>query len=239
MKTNKPTQSLKAPKPEPKKVKEEKIDKSKIEGLQQTFTLADGKTATLHSVLTDKDFWQTNGRVKRVILTHDAVKKIADLAGVAKSVQYQILTQPDAYNNYQYTIQASVCMIKDKDNCANEIGEANRSNLGTKGRGNPANMAQKRAYDRAVFRLLGITGMLSEEELTDNEIEEVMDGLTHDDKKKIAPVVNQLLLATTKDHFILFNRMMKEKAKDFNDACLDYLRKLYKKRLAETQKTSF
>lgn len=214
----------------------EKIDKSLVEGLQQRFKKADGKMTTLHAGLTDKDFWQTNGKVKRTILTHDAVKKIADVAGVSKQVEYTVLTQPDAYNNYQYTIQAKVCK---KGECVTELGETNRSNLGSRGRGNPANMAQKRAYDRAVLRLLGITGLLSEEELTDNETEENMEGLSHEEKKKIAPIVNQLLLATSKEHFIKFNTQMKLRVKEFTPNVLDYLRKLYKKRLSEIQKTSF
>ena len=224
--------NLKTPKKELKK----ETKKDAIEGLQQKFKTAKGKTVTLQSGITDKDFWQTGGRVKRVILTHDAVKRIADVAGISKEVEYTVLTQPDAYNNYQYTIQAKVCRGRE---CVTEIGEANRSNLGYRGRGNPANMAQKRAYDRAVFRLLGITGLLSEEELTDNETENNMEGLTHEEKKKIAPVVNQLLLATTKEHFIRFNASMKLHVKEFTEEALDYLRKLYKKRLSEIQKTSF
>ena len=217
--------------------KEIAIAMNLVEGLQQNFLQKDKKIVALYSVLTEKDFWQTNGKNKKTILIHDAVKKIADIAGISKSVKYNVLTQPDAYNNYQYTIQAEVC--RDPNDCANEIGEANRSNLGNKGRGNPANMAQKRAYDRAVFRLLGITGLLSEEELTDEETNNTMDELNHEEKKRIAPVVNQLLLATNKDHLIIFNRTMKENSAKFTEIELNYLRKLYKKKVGELSETKF
>jgi len=127
----------------------------------------------------------------------------------------------------------------DRHGSANEIGEANRSNLGSKGRGNPANMAQKRAYGRAVFRLLKITGMLSEEELADEEKEESMDGLTHEDMQTIAPIINQLLLAKNNVQLIAFSRDMKEKAKNFTEPQLDYIRKLYSKRVGELTKKKF
>ncbi|HEY5236663.1 MAG TPA: hypothetical protein VIJ14_10825, partial [Rhabdochlamydiaceae bacterium] len=117
-------------------------------------------------------------------------------------------------------------------NAANATGESNRSNVGSKGRGNPYNMAEKRAYDRAVFRLLGITGLLSEEELQDDEEQEnKMEGFegTPDEFKKIAPIVNQLILAKTKDDLAVFNKDMKDKSKDLSEEQLKWLRKRYKR----------
>lgn len=221
-------------KPVPKKV----IIKALDDGLDQTFTLKSGKSTTIRKFLKPADSWKTKGRVERVILKHDAVKKIADGAGISKDVKYAILTQPDAMNNYQYTIEARVCFIKGGE-CASEIGEANRSNLGNKGRSNPANMAQKRAYDRAVFRLLGITGLLSEEELQDEEQEEHMDPLSHDERKQVAPLINNLLLAKTKNDLITFDREMKKNFKKYNTTQLDYIRGLYKKTVGVLSKTTF
>jgi hypothetical protein len=207
------------------------------EGLKQSFKKADGTVTTLEKGLSEKDWWISKGRTKKLILTHSAVQKVADTAGVSKDVQYTILTQPDAYNNYQYTIQAKVCKGKE---CVTELGEANRSNLGNKGRANPANMAQKRAYDRCVFRLLGISGLLSEEELSDEDEEEnKMDGLTIEETKAIAPLINKILLSKTKENMNDFNKEMKVKAKDCNPAQLGYLRKLYSKKVAELTKVGF
>lgn len=217
--------------------KEIKTIKEIPEGLNQKFKMANGKMTTLSKGLTEKDWWISKGKAKKTILTHAAVQKIADVAGVSKDVQYTVLTQPSAYNNYQYTIQAKICRGKD---CVTEIGEANRSNLGSRGRANPANMCQKRAYDRCVFRLLGITGLLSEEELTDNEEDEnQMDKLSLEEMKKIAPTVNKILLAKTKDNLRDFNTEMKAKVKEYTDTQLDYLRKLYSKKVAELTKIGF
>lgn len=213
--------------------------KKKIpEGLEQKIKTAQGKFIKLISILTPKEVWETSGNTKRTIITHDGIKKIADTAGVNKDPEYVVLTQPDVYNNYQYTIQVKICR---KNECVTEIGEANRGNLGSKGRNNPANMAQKRAFDRAVLRLLGITGILSEEELSDDEDynKKEMDNLTHEDRRKIAPAVNQLLLAKSKNDMIAFDRKMKTEAKKYESNQLDYIRRLYQKRLGELQRVSF
>lgn len=219
--------------------KERVLKKEDIPGLEQQVQVK-GKSTRLHQIIKPNHVWQTKGRTVRTIITHDGVKLIADAAGVSKDVEYKILTQPDAYNNYQYTISAKVCMLKNKDDCAVEMGEANRSNLGSRGRNVPAMMAEKRAYDRAVFRLLGITGILSEEELSDEDKEDDdMHGLSHDDLRKLAPLINQITLAKSKDNLIKFNREMKDSAKKYTPEQLNYLRELYKKRLVEMQKTSF
>lgn len=215
------------------------VKKKKIpEGLEQKIKTAGGKLIKLIEIISPKEVWETKGRIVRTIITHDGVKKIADKAGVSQDVQYTILTQPDVYNNYQYTIQARICRGKE---CTSELGEANRGNLGSKGRNNPANMAQKRAYDRAVFRLLGITGILSEEELSDEEeySNENMDGLTHEERRGIAPLCNQLLLAKHKNDLIVFSNKMKKEASKYAENQLVYLRKLYQKRLGELKKVSF
>ena len=208
-------------------------------GLNQSIISSAGVSVDLSDALKEGDFWITSGRVKRTILTHDGVKKLADIAGVEKVVLYRILTQPTADNNYQYTIEATI--NSERHGSANELGEANRSNLGTKGRGNPANMAQKRAYDRAVFRLLGITGLLSEEELSKEESnnENKMDDLTHEEKQVIAPLMNQLILAKTQKHLIDFGELMKRKKDSLNDNQLGYLRKLYEKKVGELSDKKF
>ena len=222
-----------------KNAKEKKVtDKNIPEGLLQTFTGEDKKKYTLLSGLKEGDWWLSSGRIKRTILTHHAVQKIADKAGVSKVVDYNILTQPDAMNNYQYSVVATI--TSKVHGSANEIGEANRGNLGSKGRANPMNMAQKRAYDRAVFRLLGITGLLSEEELSDEDNQEdKMEGLSHEERQKIAPLINELLRAENDIHLVAFSKIMKEKKATLSEPQLDYLRKLYSKRVGELSKKKF
>lgn len=224
------------------KVKKEtkKNDVEKIEpdlsGLEQSFTDKNGNTILLKDLLTKEDWWEMKGRKgSKVILTHDGVKKIADTAGILTNPKYDILTQPNFQNNYQYLIQVTICDASGR--CTTELGESNRSNLSSRGRGNPANMAQKRAYDRAVFRHVGITGLLGEDELEDAETPKDMEKLSEDEQQQIVPFVNDLLLAKNKADLTKFQTKMKSAKSGLNDNQLDYLRKLFKKKLAEQAKS--
>ena len=219
----KPTDDLKKP-----------ID---LSGLEQAFKGKDGKTVVLKSFLGKEDWWELKSKKgMSVILTHDAVKKIADHAGIKSDPEYSILTQPKYDNNYQYLIQVKIC--DSKGVCTTEMGESNRSNLSTRGRANPANMAQKRAYDRAVFRHVGITGLLGEDELEDVEpSKDYMNKLTPEESQGIVVYVNELLSAKKKADLVKFQAKMKTTVNMLNENQVDYLRKLFKKKLAELSNT--
>lgn len=218
--------------------KEKKIEIP--EGLNQTFKDRNGKKKVLKDFLNEGDWWETKGRNKMTMLKHDAVKKLAEIAGY-RVIKYDILTQPTVYNNMECVM--SIEMVDSKGNVLEpEIGEANRNNLGSMGKRNPMNMAQKRAYDRTVLFNLGIKGILSDEEIPqdDENGEKTMENLTHDEKKTIAPLINQLLLAKTKANIAYFDTMMKNgEAKKYNEQQLDYLRKFRFKRLQEISANPF
>lgn len=205
-------------------------------GLDQIFVDKKGKAVQLKQILSSDDWWEMKNRKNsKIIITHDAIKKIADIAGILTNPQYSILTQPNYQNNYQYLIQATICDVHDR--CTTELGESNRSNLSSRGRGNPANMAQKRAYDRAVLRHVGITGLLGEDELEDIEPSKDMEKLTEESQQAIVPYVNDILLAKNKTDFTKFQVQMKKVKSTLQEDQLEYLRKLFKKRLAETSKS--
>lgn len=222
-----------------KKEKTKQVDKEvlpDLSGLEQSFQDKDGNTIILKNLLTKEDWWEMKGRKgNKVILTHDGVKHIADAAGILTNPKYEILTQPNYQNNYQYLIQVTICDTAGR--CTTELGESNRSNLSSRGRGNPANMAQKRAYDRAVFRHVGITGLLGEDELEDVEPPKEMEKLSEDEQQSMVPFVNDLLLAKGKPDLTKFQSRMKKEKKALNDNQLEYLRKLFKKKLAELSKS--
>lgn len=218
-----------------KKQKTKKVKES-LDGLNQGFIGKTGKTIILKDIFTPSDYW-TLKKDKSVVYvaTHNAVKKIADVAGVRTDPEYTILTQPDVRNNYQQTWQVKICDSKGK--CTVEIGESNRSNLGSRGRNNPANMAQKRAFDRAVFRHLGISGFLGEDELPDDEeTKNNVDKLTHEDQKLIAPLINEIINSKKKQDLIIFRDKMK-KQKGLSDGQLEVLRALWKKQFASFEKS--
>jgi hypothetical protein len=207
-----------------------------MEGLKQSFKNIQGDEYVLENILTTEDWWELKkrGAANMVILTHSGIQKIADLAGIEKSVQYDVLIQPHANNNYQLSINAT---IKQGNEYVNEIGEVNRNNLTGKGKANPTNMAQKSAYDRAVLRMLGIRGMLSEDELSDETDDKKMDNLTIDQQKKIAPVVSKIINAKTVKQLTEIKLMIKNSLNSFTEDELAHLRKQWKKQYAELAKT--
>ena len=202
----------------------------KPEGLKQKIKVK-GKSVTLQSVLNDNDYWtlKKNG-TGAFILTHDAVKKLADKAGIYTDVDYKILTQPTHENNYQQTWQARV--TSDGKKFTSEIGEVNRNNLGPRGRNNPANMAQKRAYDRAVLRHLGIVGFLGEDELPE-ETEEKVENLSPDDAKAITPLLNEIFACKTRTELQTFSKKMEKLKVDYKPEQLEVLRIAWSNRLSQ------
>jgi hypothetical protein len=178
-----------------KKVIKKKLPPNLTQGLEQTFENKNGKTIKLSDFLNEHDWWELKkGSNVMSIVLHDAVKKIADAAGILTDVGYSVLTQPAIDNNYQQTWQVRI--VDSKGRATTEVGEVSRSNIGAKGRNNPANMAQKRAYDRAVFRHLGITGLLGEDELSDDEEDtKLMDKISHEERKALVPFINRIAAA--------------------------------------------
>lgn len=214
------------------------LDSSPIDigdGLNQSFLNSKSKSIKLKDFLKKHEWWVLKKRNSiSVILTHDAVKRIADEAGIKQDPKYEVLTQPLHANNFQYLIQCTICDATGK--CTTELGESNRANLGSRGRSNPANMAQKRSYDRAVFRHVGINGLLGEDEM-DEEKEQNVKTLSPEQAKAIAPLLNELLAVKDKKQIDAFNKKMKVDALNYAPEQLDVLRGLRDKKLGELSKS--
>jgi hypothetical protein len=190
----------------------------------------------LKDFLEEGDWWELKSSKRVVyIVLHEAVKKIANKAGISTNIKYDILTQPSTTNNYTICMQATI--TDSKGRITTDLGESSRDNLGIRGRSNPMNMAQKRAYDRAVFNHLGITGILGEDELPDTEEPKEMDKLTFDEQKSIVPMLNELFAATTKPLMSAFNKKMQKEKGGFSVGQLELLRGVYKKQLAQLTKS--
>jgi hypothetical protein len=202
-----------------------------LNGLEQSFKGHNGQQIVLKDILVEKEWWVLKQRKSQsTIITHDGVKKIADAAGLSKSPKYSILISPTHENNYTIAMQAEICDNEGK--CTTEIGEVNRNNLGSRGRANPVNMAQKRAYDRAVFRHLGITGLLGEDELQDEEEKTEMETLTDEQKIEIVPFINKIWAATNQAELKAVADEIKVVTTFIPEQIIE-LRKAWKKQAAE------
>lgn len=206
----------------------------KPDGLNQKIKTKAGKLVTLNSLLKEGDWWQLKKNGTAIyILTHDAVKKLADKAGLKTDVEYKVLINPTHENNYQQTWQARV--TSNNKDYTSEIGEVNRNNLGPRGRNNPSNMAQKRAYDRAVLRHLGIVGFLGEDELPE-ETEEKVENLSPDDAKLITPLLNEIFACKTRKELTEFSKKMATLKSEYQEPQLEVLRIAWSNRLTQVEK---
>lgn len=218
------------------KIKKGEEKQTLQDGLDQIFQDKDGKPTKIRDFLKPEDTWELKkGKSKATIITHDAIKKMADHAGISSNVGYRVMIEPHVNNNYTVVIEATITSNK---GTTNELGESNRGNLGNRGRANPVNMAQKRAYDRAVLRHLRIEGLLGEEELPDEEeSKKEMDNLTIDEQKAIVPLINEIINAKKISQLTVFKQKMRTKKQAYSEKQLNVLRSLWEKQFAKLQKS--
>jgi len=223
-------------KKENNKVNDKITTEKDLSGLEQCFKGVDGKVYKLKNVLEQSDWWVLKKRKSETtILFHSAVQKIANLAGMQTNPRYSVLIAPSHENNHTIAMQIEICDTKGR--CTTNIGEVNKDNLGSRGRANPVNMAQKRAYDRAVFTHLGITGLLGEDELTDEEENKDMDKLKLEEQKAIVPFINSILAALTDADLKKVAKDIKASTTILSAEQLDVLRGIWKKKAAELIKS--
>lgn len=213
------------------------VHKKIYEGLEQTFQDKDGKSVSLKDVLDRKDWWELKDKDSvYIIITHKAIQKLADIAGINRDPEYNLILAPDIRNDYAYIFQCKICDSSKK--CTIELGEANRKNLGPRGRNNPGNMAQKRAYDRAVLRHLGLTGFLGEDELPDKEDKtRELERLSPDETKPIAGLINEIISAKNVTDLKSFTAKMKKEKHKYTDRQLEGLRRYWLNKKNSFEKT--
>jgi hypothetical protein len=215
-----------------KKVKVEAV----FYGLTQSFKDSKGQSVFLKDILTEQDWWTlTKNKQQLTIITHSGVKKLAWTAGLFVDVEPTDI-QPTIHNGMTTVIKATVT---DKEgNKTVKLGESSRGNLGLRGKGNPVNMAEKRAYDRAVLEHLQLVGILGEDELPDdNEETTLMDTIkTDEEKKAIAPICNEIWAAKDKATLMKIKEEVKKVESSFSAEQMNTIKGLWKKQSAALEK---
>lgn len=233
-----------------KKIKQE----NKIED-DLKFLDAKGKEVKLKKVVSEKETWLLEKRgqpVKTRIISNKGVQKIAREAGIR--TQYEVKESeniiPKPENSMLHIVEVTIeCMAADKKNpqgCFHDpydkkltmTGEASRQNTG-RGKDYLRSMAEKRGYDRAVLRHLGMDGVYSEEEASAFEADEdkkKVENNKPEDFEQIAPMINLLLNAKDKKELANAVATIKSNSTSYNPAQLQYLRELYAKRNSEVNK---
>jgi len=159
------------------KIKKDSVNESITKG--KFFDKA-GKEVFLKDIITKDECWLLK-KENKWILTHNAIKKIAVLAGISKNFdvdESQTIT-PDYRNELEHVVRVTIhCNAKGKNGgCVHSdekdltmTGESNRINTPNRGRGYLRKMAEKRAFDIAVLEHLDLySSIFSEEEAADFE----------------------------------------------------------------------
>jgi hypothetical protein len=213
--------------------------------LNATFLDKEGKQTKVQDVISTEDCWYLS-KAKAWIATHNAIKTIANVAGISKN--YDVIEseniQPDYKNELEHIVRVTIhCKAKAKGSgCVHSderdltiTGESNRVNTPYKGRGYLRKMAEKRAFDIAVLEHLGLySSMFSEEESAefDNKKEkepDIMPGTK--EFEEITTVINSILNAKDLVEIKKVGRAIKKQieAEIFSEKQVKYLRDLYQR----------
>ncbi len=228
-----------------KKIKE----KNGTHLLNATFLDKEGKVKNVKDIIDKDDCWYL-ARANAWIATHNAVKTIANIAGISKNydVEESQNVIPDYKNELEHIVRVTIhCKAKNKNSgCVHSdekdltiTGESNRINTPNKGRGYLRKMAEKRAFDIAVLEHLRLYSALFSEEESEEFIQKkekepiLMPGSP--EFEVIVKEINFLLKCDTPVQFKTFRMKMKKRIKEdkYSEKQLSYLRELYKKRFAE------
>lgn len=220
-----------------------------------SFLDKDGQEVLLRDAVSKEDCWYLSSK-NSWILRHNAIKKIALLAGISKNfeIEESQTVQPDYRNEQEHIIRVTIhcnakkskegkgCVHSDEDHLT-ITGEANRINTPNRGRGYLRKMAEKRAFDIAVLEHLDLYSKVYSEEESDDFAQTVREPVLMPGTKEFQQVtdeVNAILKAKVKEDFKKINISIKKNktAGKYSDQQLRYLRELYQKKYGE-QNTKF
>lgn len=213
--------------------------------INASFKNKEGKMTNIKDVIGKNDCWYLN-RASSWILTHNAIKIIANIAGISKNCKVEESQNiiPDYKNELEHIVRLTIeCNAKTKGNkCVHSdedkltiTGEANRINTPNKGRGYLRKMAEKRAFDIAVLEHLGLYSSVFSEEETEEFSQKkekepaIMPGTK--EFEEIANEVNAILNAPSVSELKKVSRKIKAGIKivKYNEKQIIYLRELYQK----------
>lgn len=216
--------------------------------IDSTFYNADGQLTKVSAILDDTDFWQTKDGLN--IISHQAVKKLARIAGISKNYEVEeSKIDPSYKNELEHIVRVKIrCIRVNEDgSCVHgpesyqvATGEANRNNTSWRGKDRLRMMAEKRGYDIAVLEFLGLhTSIYSEAESESFERDAEQKKQIYDtDIEAVASEIN--MINTCGDVAELEKVAEQLKAQrlqgKYTEAQLDFLYGIYGRKLAELQK---
>lgn len=185
------------------------------------------------------------------ILTHAAVEKIALTAGISNNfnVEESPNIQPTYQNELEHVVRVTIkcnaakkeggCVHSD-ENTFTVTGESNRVNTPHRGRGYLRKMAEKRGFDIAVLKHIGLyTTVFSEDEAEEFKGPGNQKDVTlmpgSKEFEAIVEEINLILNASTKEELKAAGKIIKKRVADgkYSEKQHKYLKDLFKKEVAE------
>ncbi len=233
-----------------KTTKDEKKENAQL--INATFLDKSGNKKNVKDVIDKGDCWFLN-KANSWILTHNAIKTIANTAGISKNFEVEESQNvvPDYKNELEHIVRVTIhckakrsgegCIHSDEDHLT-ITGESNRTNTPNKGRGYLRKMAEKRAFDIAVLEHLSLySSVFSEEESSEFEqTKEKEPDLLPGTKEfeSVTTEINSILNAKTTASLKTVAKKIKAgiKIKKYTDKQIKYLGDLYQKEYGKRNK---
>jgi hypothetical protein len=228
--------------------KAEKVVEKKADNLSDvSFLNRSGKDIKIGSLIDQDDCWFLKKEGKWV-LTHKAIQKIADAAGISKNFEVaESSVMPEIKNELEHIVRVTIhCKAADgaEGGCVHDFereltitGEANKISAPHLGRGYLRKMAEKRAFDIAVLQHVGLyTSVFSEEESEKFEKKEIKEYLLQPGMKEfedIVPFINKILNAMTIPDMEIAQKDIVDNKNILSETQVRYLRELYTKEFAK------
>ena len=224
-----------------------KKETKKVTGLiDSTFLNKACKEIKISDIINKEDCWFLK-RQNSWILTHKAIKNIANQAGISKNydVEESSTISPDYRNELEHIVRVTIkcngkkkktdnhCVHSDEDTLT-VTGEANRINTPNRGRGYLRKMAEKRAFDIAVLEHLDLySSVFSEEEAEAFESKDKKEPILlpgtkefEDVSKEINAILNAKTVVTLKKIAKKIKKLIGEDK--YTEKQIKYLKDLYK-----------
>jgi len=214
--------------------------------INATFLDKSGKKTNVTDVIGKNDCWFLN-KANSWILTHNAIKSIANIAGISKN--YEVVESPniipDFKNEQEHVVRVTIhCKAKNGTDggCIHSderdltiTGESNRVNTPNKGRGYLRKMAEKRAFDIAVLEHLNLySSVFSEEESSDFEQKKIREPDLMPGTKEFESITVEINAILNAKSILDLKRVAKKikagiKENKYVDKQINYLRELFQK----------
>lgn len=216
------------------------IEEVKSQSVLDTLTVSNTKTdepIKLSSILSPDDFnlfevkRKLNGQqIKRekYMISYEGCKRLARAVGLRRTGS-EVVVAPTLEN--KMTTYIMITVTDEKGNSTSRLGEASNENTAGISAMYKGAMAEKRGFVKAVIDHVALENFYGEEEFKEESLaEEPVKVLSKADFEALAPQLNMILNAQSKQDLDKVGLELKKISSEISTLQLDYLRKVYEER---------